>query len=57
MVGRVIHVGDAYILLVAMTATLTATRGDRAIEGCKGIDEFRIGGSMHEPSMDTMKAK
>ena len=45
---------DAFMLLMAMTTVFVTVRVVMTFEGCQGIDDFRIGGSIHKPSIDTM---
>ena len=54
IVGKFVHFEDAHVLLIETTTALTATRRGRVMEGWKKIDDSRLGGPMHKPSMDTM---
>ena len=54
IIGRIVHDEDAHVLSITTMTILVATRGARIIESWEEIGKFRIGGSIHEPSMDTM---
>ena len=55
IVGRVVRAKDTPMILITTTMALLDILWDRVVENWEEVDEFRVGGSIYEPSMDTMR--
>ena len=57
IVGRIVQEGETDMLITATMTAFTVTLGARTIEGCVGIEEACVGGSIHNQLMNTIGGK